>query len=1666
MNKKKRTYRIVKRIAKVLAVLLILCGLLLLFIRSPWGQGIIKDRLVSFIVEKTGATLTIEKLFVTFSGNLEIQELFLKDLQKDTLLYSEKLNANIAFGPLLFNNTLKIKELEWTGVVANISRDADTERYNFTFLLEALTPQEPEPSEETTESTSFSVENLFLNDFQIRYSDAFLGITSTAALGGLRTGLEKLDLEALRFYFKETVLSNSDVSYLQSQPFNDAEQDSKSALPQIKFEEIRLNKVKAAYHSVPDSIDTKAIIDELSLEIPNIDLNSNRFEFNEVALRNSTIALELLGRQMADSQGKDDTEALFKWPDIRIRADNVDLSDNEFDYQSAIGDSTQTGFDPNHLHLKGIGLNAYLFQYEPGQVQVDINQVAFQEKSGLVLQAFSMEGSMYNNTLELGDFKIKTEKSSAEGSAKFKYASVNQLFNAPEVVNVDINVPYFKIGLNDLLIFQPNLASSATFVTATQNPLLGQLTAKGTLNEMVIKNTKVEWGERTALEVEGTLYQPTRVDSFHFNMDRFKAVSGRKDLERFPDFQKNSLVVPEKIMLSGTASGSLNETVADLQMESTLGSIAFQGRGGYSDTAFVDGTLRTDSLQLGSLLANEQLGLLEGTAQVSLSGVSAQELNGRFKLMLSKLEWNQYQFSNLEAEGTFDKGQGVVQINYKDKNLHFDSQTKVELDSTYYDVATKLNLKGADLNALGLLGQNIKMGAQLNAGFRGTATDYTIKTHLSNIVAVRGNEQFQTADILADIEVGSSSSRAGIESSFLNGRLQTTGSPTQVGNAMTRRFEAYFSDSVSTANTKDTISASMEVRLTPEPILTEVFLEGLDRLDTVSMNASFSAISKKLHAELHVPYAEYQGAVLDSIHLLVDGDAQDLSFSSGLASLRYEPVNIQKTYFEGTLQNKQLLLDFLSYDGNEKLVHLASEMQWKQDTLQLHINPEALILNKNPWSIPDGNHLFFSKNNLHFEQMLFTRNEQLLELTNAINGIESDHIGVIFDNFRLQTFLSLFNSEEALGSGKVGGQLILENPFKATGLVADLQITDFGIYDNRLGNLDLQARSKGLSGYALDLAIKEGAVDLDVSGNYQADPKGARLDLFLNLKKLETAMITGFFKDELAQPKGFLSGKFDIGGTVNEPLYEGSLSFNNTALEVVSLDTTFEITDETVVLDETSIRFGEFTIKDAKGNFFTVDGNIGTETVANPIFDLNFKADEFRLLDSTKEDNELYYGIASIDADVNLKGPLKLPKLDGRLRVRKVTELTYVVPEEQLDIQERDGVVIFVNRENPDAILTQSEPSSPDLFRGLDVSLVVEVAEDALFSIILDEKTGDVLQIAGDAALNLNVNPNGSIGLTGKYELSDGYYRTSLYNLVSRRFDINPGSTITWRGDPMDADLDVTAIYRVETSAAPLMATATSGVEASLAAKYQQVMPFLVYLNVDGELTAPKLSFDLGIPENAKGDLGGAVYGKVQQLNEQETELNKQVFSLLALNRFFPNTGSDGSSGGAAGLARNNINKVLSGELNSFSDKVLGDSGFDLNFDLDSFTDYSGESAQDRTQLNVSAQKRLFDDRLIVTAGSAIDVEGSAQTGQEETPIIGNVSLEYLLTQNGRYRLKGFRKNEYVNVIDGQLIVTGLALIFNREFNSFSELFNPLKNSSPTPEEKTNQPSKGQAEDD
>jgi hypothetical protein len=225
--------------------------------------------------------------------------------------------------------------------------------------------------------------------------------------------------------------------------------------------------------------------------------------------------------------------------------------------------------------------------------------------------------------------------------------------------------------------------------------------------------------------------------------------------------------------------------------------------------------------------------------------------------------------------------------------------------------------------------------------------------------------------------------------------------------------------------------------------------------------------------------------------------------------------------------------------------------------------------------------------------------------------------------------------------------------------------------------------------------------------------------------------------------------------------------------------------------------------------------------------------------------------------------------------------------------------------------------------------------------------------------------------LAGRYEIVEGSYDLSFYKLVKRNFSIAKGSTIVWAGTPLDATLDIRANHEVETSPMELMAPSDGTGDLN---QYKQRLPFFVYLLIKGELLAPEISFQLDLAESKRNIFGGALYGKIQDINTRESELNKQVFALLLLKRFMSENPLENRAGSdVASTARRSVSKLLTEQLNRLSENVKG---VELTFDVQSSEDYTSGEAEAQTQVQLGLQKSLLDDRLIVKVSGNFEVEG------------------------------------------------------------------------------------------
>jgi hypothetical protein len=201
-----------------------------------------------------------------------------------------------------------------------------------------------------------------------------------------------------------------------------------------------------------------------------------------------------------------------------------------------------------------------------------------------------------------------------------------------------------------------------------------------------------------------------------------------------------------------------------------------------------------------------------------------------------------------------------------------------------------------------------------------------------------------------------------------------------------------------------------------------------------------------------------------------------------------------------------------------------------------------------------------------------------------------------------------------------------------------------------------------------------------------------------------------------------------------------------------------------------------------------------------------------------------------------------------------------------------------------------------------------------------------------------------------------------------------------------------------------------------------------------GKLLKPDIHFKLDLPPDQRGVLSGTVYAKLNELNSQESELNKQVFALLVLGRFMPENPLDiaGGNGGLSDFARTSVSQILSAQLNRLSEQYLA--GANLNVGLDSYQDYSSGNAEGRTQLKLALSKQLFDERVTVQVGGNVDIEGRRSQENSLNNFAGDLKVMYKLTEDGRWQLQGFRQNSYEGAIDGDIIKTGAGIVFMIDF--------------------------------
>ncbi|WP_299820819.1 translocation/assembly module TamB domain-containing protein [uncultured Pontibacter sp.] len=1607
--------------------------------------------------------VAIGRFTTDWRNSLVLKDVYVEDQQQDTLWYSERLGVDMRIFSLLSGevNISKV-DLDNATLKLHIREDSTT---NYDFIMEAFaTDTTVAQPADTSAAMAINLGIINLNKVYIVFNDDAGGNYIKGRVGELTTTMEELDLDAQRYLVDEVELRNTWVNFEQTK-IPPPSEESEPLEMDFGLNRVTLENIKVKFQNRIAEQRIELNLGKSEVVSDNIDIKGARIDLKSFDLHNTQVlyvqekykpsdSLAVNPERTAEKLDKSVEEANAQPMNWVLALGKLDVSGLDVKFDNFNTPQQPRGMDYNHLYFSNLLLDAEDIAYSLNRTEAKVNQLQVKEKSGFTLENLQANIIFDTTRTSITGLDIKTPNSHLQNQLAMQYPSLDAMAENPGSINLDVDLRNSYIGMRDALYFAPDLAQNPSFRSIANATIRVNAQANGPVNNLQINNLELQGLSGTNIDVSGRIRNTMDPDNLYLDADIRRFTTTRTDVQALlpAGTLPSNVRLPNQMNLTGNFTGSMTAFDAKADIRTTIGNADIDVDMGANET--FTATVRSGGLDLNQLFTDSLgLGKVALNMKANGKGLTPETMQANVQGTIQRFDYNNYTYNNIALNANINRNLYAVKATAQDKNLDFNligdfNLRNAEKPAYNFD----LDLDNADLQALNLYPEPLAIQGQLTGQFTGADANTISGKLTGNQVVVQHNQRSHPIDSLVmTLNQTGETAAITLQSDMVDADMKFENSLATLPTALQKHFSNYFDlqpDPPYPANLNlGDFTAAINLKKTA---LITSFVPGLTQIQTGEpITASYNGNTQQLALDGTINKIVYTDYTLNNLDLQMRGDRNQLGYELALSSMISPSLSVRNVTLAGAAQDDELLVRLaVAEDSARGRFVLGGALSSIGRGYRFAFNPEQLVINGDTWTVPQDNYLQFGTNLLYANNIRLERNNMAIGLNSTGPVAPDAPLQVDFDNVDIGYLVQAFQKQDSLINGTLDGEATLQNILAGNlSFTSDLTLSDLVFQRVPIGNIVLQANSAGGNRYDITAGLTGNNNQVKINGFMEAQPNATLLNLNANIASLNMASFQGFTEGLVDDLGGRANGDLRITGTLEDPNILGQLNFNEAQFNLTMLGSLFTLQDERLVFNEAGINFPNFTITDSIGNDMVINGNILTQDYLDYDFTLDVNTERFLALNSTAQNNSLFYGTVYVGADATIRGNMMQPVVRVNARVLEGSDFTTVIPADEVGAAEREGIVEFVNL-NPQmtSIIRSKQEDTTEVtgFVGADVEAELIVTDETLITIIIDPTTGDNLAVRGSAdPLFIGMRPSGEINMSGRFTVTEGKYSMDFYDLASRELDIAEGSYINWTGDPLLANMDITAIYNVETAPKELVASQAGGYAESDPAFRNQV-PFEVYVYVRGEMLTPEISFDIQMPEENRGSVPDLVLTSLGNLRQDESEMNKQVFSLLVLNRFMAPDPFTSSGGGFESTARNSLGQVMTDQLNQLTNRYAGGLGLELG--VDSYQDYSSGSAQGRTDLNVAMRQQFLNDRLTVRVGTDIGLEGGSQTNQSMSGFGGDLSVEYSLTEDGRLRVRGFQRTQYEGVIEGgDVRATGLALIFVREYNSFSDLFRDLE---------------------
>jgi hypothetical protein len=1637
-----------KKAAKIiLRIILLFVALFLLIVialQISFVQNFVKDKAVTYLEGKIKTKVQVGSIEIGLPKKIILNDFYFEDQAKDTLLAGKSLKIDISLFELL-NNKVEINSIDLEKITANIKVNKDSV-YNFDYIIKAFaSPDKPKTDDKSME---ISIKEINLDAVRFSYKDAVAKNNINLFVDHFDTTIDKFDLDNLAFDIPEINLKglqfnlNQDLVAATKIATEKIQKDAKTTNLKLNLRDINLENIDVTYKDAMSNLDTKIQFEKLQTEVKTIDLEKQIVDLKSVELIKTNGYLALTKAEKKEVKTEEKSSGLA-W---KINADEIIIDNLNFAFDNNNTIKTTSGIDYNHLEMSDLFFKGNSIAINENGYKGTIDSFTFKEKSGFQLDELSTAFHYTGKGASLKNLVLKTPQTTLQNAILVTYPSIESISKNPENLTLDANLKDSKISFKDVLLLVPQLKSNDIFKNYPNAIVDFNAVVKGKVNDLKIDQFNAAGLGNTKVDVKGTIKGLPNVDKSFFDLKILNLESTSKDVYAFTPKNSipNNIQLPEKFNVKGDFKGTIAAFKTNLDLKSSFGNAlvdaTFDQRRKNNEKYIADASVV--NFDVGKLIKNKKIGKVTANAKVNGRSLDPSTATATLTSKIVKARFNDYDYKNINISGNINNGIFEASANATDPNLTFILAAKGSSNSKKTTLDLKLNLDIIDLNKLNLHAGPLKLRGDVVANFDDLNPDNLNGTiNANNFTIALEKEQFSLDTISLKAVSTQEKDSIILNSQFIKGLVTGNYKLSTIGEQLMNSISKYYQLDKKYVKSKENQNMDFQFVIKDHAI-TKKLLPEIQELSEITIDGKYNSVNDTIVINASIPQLIYANNEISNGILKINTQEDALLYNLSLGRIKNSQFEIPKTSLIGKLEKNTVdyELNIKDIENKDKYVINGGF----KDTLGasvIHFNPEKFLLNYENWTIDPENFIKLEEKGILVSKFEIQNGTQVFAIQSEKEAANAP-IAVDFKNFKLETLSSIAKSNFEVG-GAINGKATVSNVIKNPLFIADLNIDDFSVKKDTIGNLVLKVDNKTANLYSANVGLTGFDNQVTIDGNYNVSNES--LDFIVDIEKLQMKSIQAFSMDNLKESEGYLDGKLNIKGQASNPSVEGSMKFNSVAFKVAKLNSKFKLSNDAITFNTNQILFKNFKLQDEKENPLTINGSINSQDYTNIGFDLNLVAKNFRAVNSKAKDNNLFYGELYLDNNLAIKGTLNNPVINGNVKINEDTKFTIVLPQSDPSIADREGIVEFIDQDQP-VLITVEDPTkelTQTEIKGIDASVNIVVDKKAEISIVIDEANGDYLKLQGDAQLTGGIDPSGKTTLTGKYEFTGGSYEMN-FNLIKRKFEIQPESYILWTGEPTTANINITAVYKVDASPLDLVDDQLAGITTEARNTYKQRIPFETNLIMKGELLQPEISFDIILPEgnnSVSTEIINTTQAKLEQIRRDQDALNKQVFALLLLNRFIGDNPFESEAGGTSGtyLAKQSVSKILSQQLNNLAGDLI--KGFELDFDLQASEDFTSGQRQERTDLNVGLSKQLFNDRLKVTVGSSFGVEGSQQQNEQANNIAGDVTADYLITKDGRYKFRAYRKNNYQVALQGQVIETGVAFIITMNYNKFKELF-------------------------